>query len=127
MTKTISNSTLEKLLVDFSADPKSAQPPIIQKTLFLARRLQERATELQTSAEKKQQSELDRMLQTPSDKATLAQMTDPPLTTVRQPFEDMGRTAFEVLTKRMNNGKAAVEPRILPVTVVERASTAHVR
>ncbi len=76
MPNQISNSTLEKLLADFQIDPKSAQPPIIQKTLFLARRLQERATELQTSAEKKQQSELDRMLQTPSDKATLAQMTD---------------------------------------------------
>ena len=61
------------------------------------------------------------------DDDPLAQMTDPPLTTVRQPFEDMGRAAFEVLTKRMNNGKAAVEHRILPVTVVERASTAHVR
>lgn len=32
--------------------------------------------ELQTPSEKRQQAELDRMLQTPSDKATLAQMTD---------------------------------------------------
>jgi RHH-type proline utilization regulon transcriptional repressor/proline dehydrogenase/delta 1-pyrroline-5-carboxylate dehydrogenase len=48
----------------------------VQKALLLARRLQERATELQTASEKRQQAELDRMLQTPSDKATLAQMTD---------------------------------------------------
>jgi len=63
-------------LAGFHADSPSKHSLAIQKALFLARRLQERATELQTSAEKKQQSELDRMLQTPSDKATLAQMTD---------------------------------------------------
>src|SRR5271170_6352923 len=66
----------EQLFAGFQPDPKSGQVPAVQKALFLARRLQERATELQTSSEKKQQSELDRMLQTPSDKATLAQMTD---------------------------------------------------
>jgi RHH-type proline utilization regulon transcriptional repressor/proline dehydrogenase/delta 1-pyrroline-5-carboxylate dehydrogenase len=38
--------------------------------------LQERAAELQTPAERRQQAELDRMLQTPSDKATLVQLTD---------------------------------------------------
>jgi RHH-type proline utilization regulon transcriptional repressor/proline dehydrogenase/delta 1-pyrroline-5-carboxylate dehydrogenase len=76
VTTTISISVLEGLLADFHADPKNDHPVVIQKALFLARRLQERATELQTSAERKQQSELDRMLQTPSDKATLAQMTD---------------------------------------------------
>src|SRR5688572_24606907 len=67
---------LEQLLAEFSLDKKSAHPPAVQKALFLARRLQERATELQTPPEKRQQAELDRMLQTPSDKATLAQMTD---------------------------------------------------
>jgi RHH-type transcriptional regulator, proline utilization regulon repressor / proline dehydrogenase / delta 1-pyrroline-5-carboxylate dehydrogenase len=67
---------LEQLFAGFQPDPKSGQVPAVQQALFLARRLQERATELQTSSEKKQQSELDRMLQTPSDKATLAQMTD---------------------------------------------------
>ena len=48
----------------------------MQKALFVARQLQERAIELQTPAEKRQQAELDRMLQTPSDKVTLALMTD---------------------------------------------------
>lgn len=42
----------------------------------LARDLQHRAAELQTHAEQRQQAELDRMLQTPSDKATLVQLTD---------------------------------------------------
>ncbi|HWW03371.1 MAG TPA: bifunctional proline dehydrogenase/L-glutamate gamma-semialdehyde dehydrogenase [Candidatus Acidoferrum sp.] len=67
---------LKQLLTEFRADPQSARPVTVQKALFLARRLQERATELQTPSEKRQQAELDRMLQTPSDKATLAQMTD---------------------------------------------------
>ena len=67
---------LEQILSAFQPDPKSKHPLAVQKALFLARRLQQRATELQTPAERRQQAELDRMLQTPSDKATLAQMTD---------------------------------------------------
>ncbi len=49
---------------------------LIDRAAELAHRLQLRATELQTPAEKRQQAELDRMLQTPSDKATLVQLTD---------------------------------------------------
>jgi RHH-type proline utilization regulon transcriptional repressor/proline dehydrogenase/delta 1-pyrroline-5-carboxylate dehydrogenase len=67
---------IEDVLSGFQPDPKSKHPPAVQKALFLARRLQARATELQTAPEKRQQAELNRMLQTPSDKATLAQMTD---------------------------------------------------
>jgi RHH-type proline utilization regulon transcriptional repressor/proline dehydrogenase/delta 1-pyrroline-5-carboxylate dehydrogenase len=70
------SSQLEQLLTGFQPDSKSKQPASVQKALFLARCLQERAMELQTAPEKRQQSELDRMLQTPSDKATLAQITD---------------------------------------------------
>jgi RHH-type proline utilization regulon transcriptional repressor/proline dehydrogenase/delta 1-pyrroline-5-carboxylate dehydrogenase len=73
---TISNSTLNTLLTGFQPDSASARPLAVQKALFLARRLQERAAALQTPSEKRQQAELDRMLQTPSDKATLALMTD---------------------------------------------------
>jgi RHH-type proline utilization regulon transcriptional repressor/proline dehydrogenase/delta 1-pyrroline-5-carboxylate dehydrogenase len=69
-------SHLDQLLSGFQPDVKSPAAPAVQKALFLARRLQERATELQTAPEKRQQAELDRMLQTPSDKATLAQITD---------------------------------------------------
>lgn len=50
--------------------------PQIARAIVLARRLQMRANELQTPQEKRQQAELDRMLQTPSDKATLVQLTD---------------------------------------------------
>jgi len=61
---------------DFKPDPQSFQPIPVQKALHLARRLQVRAGELQTGPERRQQAELDRMLQTPSDKATLTQITD---------------------------------------------------
>src|SRR5690349_7675650 len=50
--------------------------PLVAKAIELARRLQQRAQELQTSAERRQQAELDRMIQSPHDKATLTQMTD---------------------------------------------------
>ncbi|MHB1078529.1 MAG: proline dehydrogenase family protein [Prosthecobacter sp.] len=49
---------------------------LIDAAVDLARRLQLRATELQTPAERRQQAELDRMLQTASDKSTLVQLTD---------------------------------------------------
>ena len=67
---------IEELLEGFKADPASPHSATVQKSLRVARRLQERASELQTPAEKRQQAELDRMLQHPGDKATLAQMTD---------------------------------------------------
>src|SRR5580704_9854814 len=72
----MNSNQIEQILADFKPDAQSSRPLLVQKALFLARRLQERATELQTASEKRQQAELDRMLQTPSDKATLAQMTD---------------------------------------------------
>ena len=51
-------------------------PTLIERAIILARALQERATEMQTPPERRQQAELDRMLQTPGDMATLVQMTD---------------------------------------------------
>src|SRR5262245_35328952 len=53
-----------------------ANPALIEQAVALARTLQSRATELQTPAERRQQAELDRMLQTPADKVTLVQLTD---------------------------------------------------
>ncbi len=49
---------------------------LAQLAVQLARGLQTRAKELQTPAERRQQAELDRMVQHPQDKATLTQMTD---------------------------------------------------
>src|SRR5271169_2249228 len=51
-------------------------PALIERAMVLARELQERATALQTPAERRQQAELDRMLHVPEDKATLVQLTD---------------------------------------------------
>ena len=51
-------------------------PQLIERAILLARELQERAVELQTAGERRQQAELDRMLQTPADKVTLVQLTD---------------------------------------------------
>ena len=67
---------LAALLADFRPDPKSPHSETLQKTLHVAAKMQRRAGELQTPPEKKQQAELDRMLQNPKDKATMAQMTD---------------------------------------------------
>jgi RHH-type transcriptional regulator, proline utilization regulon repressor / proline dehydrogenase / delta 1-pyrroline-5-carboxylate dehydrogenase len=49
---------------------------IAAAALELAKAIQRRAAELQTPAERRQQAELDRMIQHPQDKATLTQMTD---------------------------------------------------
>ena len=64
-------------LVDqFEADPNSKYDVTTQKALVVAKSLQKRAQMLQTPAERKQQMELDRMIQNPGDKVTLTQLTD---------------------------------------------------
>lgn len=67
---------LSLLLEGFSADPKSGIPARIQKAIQVARALQQRASELQTPEERKQQDELERMMSSPHDKATMVQITD---------------------------------------------------
>ncbi len=69
-------NSLDSLVAQFRPDPHAPQPPAIQKALLLAARLQDRVVALQTPAERRQQAELDRMLQHPQDKATLALLTD---------------------------------------------------
>jgi RHH-type proline utilization regulon transcriptional repressor/proline dehydrogenase/delta 1-pyrroline-5-carboxylate dehydrogenase len=48
----------------------------LERAIALARHLQTRAAALQTREEKRQQAELERMLQSADDRATLTQMTD---------------------------------------------------
>jgi len=49
----------------------------------------------------------------------------PPLTTVRQPMEQLGRTACELLVNRLQNaGETKVEHRLFPVEIIERQSVA---
>ena len=67
---------VRKRLADFVPDVTSPVAVEVQQAIHLARHLQMRAHELQTSAERRQQGELDRMIQSPQDKATLMQLTD---------------------------------------------------
>ena len=69
-------SALEAALEGFEPDPASAASIAAQKAVHLARLLQARAGELQTPQERKQQAELERMMQSPHEKATLTQLTD---------------------------------------------------
>jgi len=72
--------TATELLADFdesSVDSEFSNEDLLtRKALYVAKRLQQRANDLQTPQEKRQQAELDRMMQSPSDKVTLVQMTD---------------------------------------------------
>ncbi|MFO0872137.1 MAG: hypothetical protein U0935_24685, partial [Pirellulales bacterium] len=54
----------------------SAERSRIEQAVQLARELLERARTCQTSAERRQQAELDRLLQNPADKVTVIQLTD---------------------------------------------------
>jgi RHH-type proline utilization regulon transcriptional repressor/proline dehydrogenase/delta 1-pyrroline-5-carboxylate dehydrogenase len=67
---------IASILSEFRPDPLARHCQTVQKAVFLARRLQQRALLLQMPSERRQQAELERMLQTPSDKATLVRMTD---------------------------------------------------
>ena len=67
---------ISNLLKKFTPDTNSPLSVDVQQAVFLARQMQNRATALQTAAERRQQSELDRMIQSPRDKVTLMQLTD---------------------------------------------------
>ena len=72
--------SLEKALEEIRRTSQGeADSPVsvaIRRATRLARLLQERAADLQTPQEKKQQAEFERMMQSAQDKATLTQMTD---------------------------------------------------
>ncbi|MGI0530583.1 LacI family DNA-binding transcriptional regulator [Treponema socranskii] len=56
------------------------------------------------------------------DDIDIACLTNPPLTTVHQPIEDMCRCAVEIIIKKMKG--ETVPPRtVFPVTLIRRAST----
>jgi DNA-binding LacI/PurR family transcriptional regulator len=59
------------------------------------------------------------------DDITSLEYTWPPLTAIRQPWEEIGRSAVRNLTAMISGQK--VEPSVLPVELVVRASTAKVR
>jgi LacI family transcriptional regulator len=57
------------------------------------------------------------------DDAEIARDLDPPLTTVRQPFEQLGSTAIELLLSIVEGAPAPAERSILAPDLVVRAST----
>jgi RHH-type proline utilization regulon transcriptional repressor/proline dehydrogenase/delta 1-pyrroline-5-carboxylate dehydrogenase len=73
------------LLDRLHPDATSPLPIEVQQAVQLARHLGRRAAELQTPQERRQQGELDRMIQSPHDKATLTQLTDQAFRSKRPP------------------------------------------
>src|SRR4029078_580826 len=67
---------VQRLLNAAPREGYASAPFEVQQALALARELCRRARELQTPQERRQQAELDRMMQSPHDKATLMQLTD---------------------------------------------------
>src|SRR5882762_9518850 len=67
---------VERLLASQLASDTSTTPLEVQQAIHLARELCRHARQLQTPQERRQQAELDRMIQSPHDKATLTQLTD---------------------------------------------------
>ncbi len=70
------NSLLAKNGIEKEELPPLDDKRILHAALGLATLLQQRASQLQTPQERRQQAELDRMLQHPEDKSTLTQITD---------------------------------------------------
>ena len=60
------------------------------------------------------------------DDIRLAEFTNPPLTTIRQSKTKMGAQAAELLLGRIANGSQSFRQEIIPVQLVERASTAQI-
>jgi DNA-binding LacI/PurR family transcriptional regulator len=59
------------------------------------------------------------------DDAPVAAYTDPPLTTVRQPVTDLGRTAARTLLRLLEAEKEEALRQTLPTELIVRASCGH--
>jgi RHH-type proline utilization regulon transcriptional repressor/proline dehydrogenase/delta 1-pyrroline-5-carboxylate dehydrogenase len=75
----------ERLLASLAVDAALSLPVAVQQAVQLARLLGKRAAELQTPQERRQQAELDRMINSPGDKVTLMQLTDQAFRSHRPP------------------------------------------
>jgi RHH-type proline utilization regulon transcriptional repressor/proline dehydrogenase/delta 1-pyrroline-5-carboxylate dehydrogenase len=74
--KPLCAARVQALLDGFRANVRSDVPETVQKAIHLARALQKRASAVQTAEERRQQDELERIMRSPHDKATLVQITD---------------------------------------------------
>jgi RHH-type transcriptional regulator, proline utilization regulon repressor / proline dehydrogenase / delta 1-pyrroline-5-carboxylate dehydrogenase len=79
------SNNLAQAIAGFRKDASTPLPPEVQQVVQLARLLGRRAAELQTPQERRQQAELDRMINSPHDKATLTQLTDQAFRSKRPP------------------------------------------
>lgn len=57
------------------------------------------------------------------DDLPIAAHAEPPLTTIRQPVEQLGPAAIELLQQTIEKGPSMVHSRVLPVELVVRATT----
>jgi len=55
------------------------------------------------------------------DDVPVARHLHPPLTTIRQPMQELGAMAFDVLYSKISNGKSALDV-VLPVELIIRES-----
>jgi LacI family transcriptional regulator len=60
------------------------------------------------------------------DDIDLAAWTDPPLTTIRQPIDDLGRSAVEHLVDLLGGGRPDSATTVLEPSLVVRDSTGRV-
>ncbi|MNP77027.1 Ribose operon repressor [compost metagenome] len=56
------------------------------------------------------------------DDINIASLIVPPLTTIKQPIEDIGKLLIKVLIDKIENREVELE-NILPITLVERKTT----
>lgn len=61
------------------------------------------------------------------DDDPLAEWLEPGLTTIRQPFAEMGRVAMEMLCQQMDKPNHPVARQVLPVQLITRGSTGPAR
>jgi len=61
------------------------------------------------------------------DDSAFMSCTDPPLTTVRQPIDAVGRAAVELLTGQIEGGQVAAEELFFEPEIIARGSTAAAR
>ena len=61
------------------------------------------------------------------DDSTFMSCTDPPLTTVRQPIEAIGRAAVEILAGQIEGSSVSADELFFEPEIVARGSTAAAR
>lgn len=61
------------------------------------------------------------------DDIQAAELSEPPLTTVRQPLYDLGKEGAEMLIKLLESGNLVIEPRVLRANLIIRESVVERR